>query len=85
MKQIDEIVKSLVEWQKEDGPAKRSYLLFCVDGIDGDEYRTTMLGDIGSLGASIAQTMLADKRIECLIKGATEVCNTKQKDDGTEQ
>lgn len=45
MKQIKEIVESLEEWQREDGPAKRTYLLFCVGGIDGDECTTAVSGD----------------------------------------
>lgn len=85
MKQIKEIIKSLDEWQKEDVPAMRSYVLFCVDGIDGDKGTTALLGNVVDLTASIALAMLEDKRIECLIKGATEVCNIQQKDDGTEQ
>lgn len=78
MKQIKEIVKSLEEWQKEDGPEKRSYILFCVDGIDGDECTTAVFGDTIDLTASIANTMLADKRIEGLIKGATVFCDIQQ-------
>lgn len=81
MKQIKEIVNSLEEWIKEDGDAKRSYILFCVDGIDGDKGVTAVLGDNIDLTASIADAMLAEKRIECLIKGATAVFDVKQKYD----
>lgn len=80
MKQIKEIVKSLDEWQK-DGDAKRSYILFCVDGINGDKGITAVLGNVVDLMTSIAKAMLADKRIECLIKGATVVFDVKQKYD----
>lgn len=75
MKQIEEIVKSLENWQKEDGPAKRSFILFCVDGIDGDKCKTAVLCDPVDLTASIARAMLEDKRIEFLIKGATVVAS----------
>lgn len=81
MKEIKEIVKSLEEWQKEDGPEKRSYILFCVDGIDGTNGKTAVLGDPVGLTASIAKAMLADKRIEGLIKGATVVFDVQQKYD----
>lgn len=84
MKEIKEIVKSLEEWQ-EDGDAKRSFILFCVDGINGDKGITAVLGDPVYMTASIAHAMLEDKRIECMIKEATRVCDIKQKDDGTEQ
>lgn len=83
MKQIEEIVNSLEEWQKEkeDGPEKRSYILFCVDGIDGDESTIAVFGETIDLTASIANAMLADKRIDGLIKGATVVCDIKQRYD----
>lgn len=81
MKEIKEIVKSLEEWQREDGPAKRTYLLFCVGGIDGDECTTAVSGDTIDVVASISQAMLSDKRMECLIKGATRVFSIKRKLD----
>lgn len=84
MKQIEEIVNSLEEWQ-EDGDAKRSFILFCVDGINGDKGITAVLGDPVDLTASITHAMIEDKRIEWVIRGATGVLDIKQKDDGTEQ
>lgn len=70
---------------KRRWPEKRSYILFCVDGIDGDKGITAVLGDPVDLTASIARVMLEDKRIAWLIRWATGVFDIKQKDDGTEQ
>lgn len=89
MKQVEEIIQSLGEWQKEDGDAKRSYLLFCVDGISGEKCVTSVSGNLVDLVASVAESMLSDNRIYSLIKGATNVCEIKEgldkiKKDGTD-
>lgn len=81
MKRIKEIIQSLEEWRKEDGPAKRSYILFCVDGIDGDKGINSVSGDPVDLVASIAECMLSEPTIKCLIKGAIEVCEIKEELD----